>query len=127
MPPIRSTRLTIREPRRRNHELDTFTRTKLVELKKVAGWSYKQIHAAYPSIPINTIKTTISRESKRIDNQSMPRSGRPRKLDEADRDRILEAIHGNPRATYEDLLAEVDNKVKKDSIRRLLTIEGLKK
>lgn len=127
MPPIRSTRPPVRLPRRRKQELDAFTRTKLVELKKVAGWTYKQIHAEYPSIPIGTIVTTVNRESKRVDNQTMPRSGRPPKLNEADRDRILEAIHDNPRVTYDDLLAEVDHKVKKDSIARLLTAEGLKK
>lgn len=54
-------------------ELDSFTRTKLVELKKVALWTYKQIDAAYPSIPINTLKTTVNRESKRIDNQFIAR------------------------------------------------------
>jgi transposase len=93
----------------------------------VAGWSYSQIHIAYPSIPVPTIKYTVQQANKRQNNLSLARSGRPRKLDEADRERILDVIHGNPRVTYEDLLAEVDHKVKKDSIRRLLTAEGLKK
>lgn len=57
----------------------------------------------------------------------MPRSRRPRKLDEADRERILTTIHDNPRVTYDDLLVGVDYKVKKDLIARLLTTEGLKK
>lgn len=99
MPPTRTARAPVRPPHRQKQELDAFTRTKLVELKKVAGWTYKQIHAEYPSIPIGTIVTTVNRESKRIDNQSMPRSGRPRKLDEADRERILTPIHDNPRVT----------------------------
>lgn len=127
MPPLPSTRAPIRPPRRRNHQLDAFTRTKLVELKKVAGWTYKQIHTQYPSIPINIIKTTIARESKRIDNKTSSRSGRPRKLDENDKSKLLETIDTNPRITYEDLLATVDNKVKRHSIWRLLHEEGRRK
>jgi transposase len=134
MPPIRkgrpqpAYRAPLRPPtRRRNHELDPFTRTKLVELKKVAGWTYKEIHAQYPSIPIGTLKTTIARESKRIDNQSMQRSGRPRKLDDDDRAKLLNAIDENPHVSYEDLLSTVDHKVKRASIWRLLAEEGRRK
>jgi transposase len=134
MPPTRSVRAPpawrapVRPPiRRRNHEIDPFTRTKLVELKKVAGWTYKQIHAQYRSIPISTIKSTVARESKRIDNQSMQRSGRPRKLDSEDKEKLLTTIDDNPRVTYDDLLATVDHKVKRHSIWRLLAEEGRRK
>lgn len=133
MPPIRtarppgSARAPVRPPRRRNQELDPFTRTKLVELKTVACWTYKQIHAQYPTIPIATIKSTVARAAKRVDNQTVPRSGRPRKLDENDKEKLLHAIDENPRVTYEDLLSEVDNKVKRASIWRLLHEEGRRK
>lgn len=43
----------------------------------------------------------------------------------SEKDRILEAIHGNPRITREDLLAEVDHKVKIRLIQRLLNAENL--
>jgi transposase len=127
MPSIRSARAPVRPPRHRNQELDPYTRTRICELKNTAGWSYKQIQQEYPTIPKSTIQSTIRREAQRVDNHSIARSGRPRKLSEEDRDRILEAIHGNPRITREDLLATVDYKVKKDSIRRLLNVEGLRK
>jgi transposase len=127
MPPIRSARAPVRPPRRRNCELDAFTRTKLVELKTAAGWTYKQIHASYPSIPIPTIKYTVQQANKRIENQTSPRSGRPRKLNDDDKTKLLNAINEDPRITYEDLLPEVDNKVKKEAIRRLLVEEGRRK
>lgn len=134
MPPIRTpdnrlpaTRAPIRPPRRRNCQLDAYTRTKLVELKTVACWSYSQIHAEYPTIPLGTIKTTIARAKNRIDNETSPRSGRPRKLDEYDKRKIDDLIDENPRVTYEDLLAGVDNKVKRSSIWRLLHETGRRK
>jgi hypothetical protein len=101
MPAIRSnqtilppTRALVRPPRRRNQELDPFTRTKLVELKTVAKWSYGRIHREYPTIPLSTIKSTILNASKRVDNHSLPRSGRPRKLDETDTKKIDDIDRG---------------------------------
>ena len=127
MPPIRSARAPVAPPRRPRCQLDAYMRTKLVELKTVAGWTYKQIHEEYPSIPINTIKTTVSRAKQRINNETSSCSGRPRKLDEDDKSKLLNAIDTNPRITYDDLLATVDNKVKRTSIWRLLHEEGRRK
>jgi transposase len=93
----------------------------------VALWTYKQIHQQYPSIPISTIKSIVQRSNKCLENQSLPRSGRPRKLSEEERDRIWESIHGNPNTTYEDLLSKVDHKVAKRSIQRLLHEMDLRK
>ena len=132
MPPIRtgptpSWRAPVGPPRRPNCELDAWMRTKIVELKTVALWSYRQIHAEYPSIPLSTIKYTVSKAREREKNTSLPRSGRPKVLDEADKEVILQKIREEPRVKYDDLLAAVSNKCKKDSIARLLTVEGLKK
>ncbi|KAJ5292217.1 hypothetical protein N7478_001468 [Penicillium angulare] len=57
----------------------------------------------------------------------MKRSGRPKKLDENDRQKALQKVHKNPRVKYEDLLEEVDHKVKKRSISRLLSLENMRK
>lgn len=134
MPAIRSnqtslpsTRAPIRPPRRRNQELDPFTRTKLVELKTVAKWSYSQIHKEYPTIPISTIKSTCQNAAKRVDNHSLPRSGRPRKLNEDDIKKIDDMIDENPRILIEDLLEGVSNKVKRTSIWRLMHEQGRRK
>lgn len=134
MPPIRSnstslpsTRAPVRLPRRRNQELDPFTRTRLVELKTVAKWSYSQIHKEYPTIPISTIKSTCQNASKRVDNHTLSRSGRPRKLNEEDIEKIDDMIDQNPRVLIEDLLEGVSNKVKRTSIWRLMHEQGRRK
>jgi len=85
------------------------------------------IHDQYPEIPINTIKTTVTREAKRHQNETSPRSGRPSLLDEDDQKRLNDAIRANPNITYGDLLKVVDYKVKKEAIRRLLVKEGRRK
>jgi transposase len=98
-----------------------------VELKDVAGWTFQQIADWYTDYSINTIKTSYYRSRTRSNNETSPRSGRPRKLNEADKTKLLEAIDENPRITYEDLLTTVDNKVKRHSIWRLLHEEGRRK
>ncbi|KAJ5138906.1 uncharacterized protein N7515_003754 [Penicillium bovifimosum] len=113
--------------RRRGAELDPFMRTRLCVLRTTAKWTYKQIQNEYPHIPLSTIKSTILRESNRVNNHSQARSGRPSKLKEEDKARIREAFHANPGIAYDDLLAVVDYKVGKDSLRRFLNSDGLRK
>lgn len=60
-------------------ELDPYMRTRICELRNTAQWSYGRIHKAYPDIPLSTIKSTCQSQKKRVNNQSRPRSGRPRK------------------------------------------------
>ncbi|KAJ5163491.1 uncharacterized protein N7500_005321 [Penicillium coprophilum] len=97
------------------------------ELTPAIRWGYRRIHNRYPYIPISTIRYTVKKESERRAGVSKPRSGRPKKLTEANKDQILNAIHGNPKIMAEDLLAEVDHKVKYRSIQRLLNAENLRK
>ena len=114
-------------PRRKNCELTPHLRTQITTLKEVAGWSYGEIHKKFPDLPLSTIKMTCLRSRIRHKEESLKRSGRPSKLDDNDRQKILQKIHEQPRVLYEDLLAEVDHKVKKRSIARLLGVENLKK
>jgi hypothetical protein len=68
MPPIRITSTSWRAPvapRRLRCELDAYMRTKIVELKTVALWLYKQIYKEYPSIPLLTIKYIVKKAKKR--------------------------------------------------------------
>jgi hypothetical protein len=115
------------QPRRKNCELDVNLRTQITTLKEVAKWSYRQIHAKYPDLLLSTIKMTCLRSRIRHKEESCPRSGRLKILDEDDRQKILQKIHEDPRASHDNLLSEVSHKYKKDSIARLLTIEGLRK
>jgi transposase len=111
--------------RRRNCELDVNLRTQITTLRETAEWSYGDIYKKFPNIPLLTIKTTCLRSRIRHKEESLKRSGRPKILDENDRQKILEKIHEEPQVTYDDLLSEVNNKCKKDSIAHLLYIEGL--
>lgn len=110
----------------RSTELTPAIRERICELHAIQ-WGYKRIQKRYPYIPLSTIRYTIKKEHERQEGVSKARSGRPKKLSEAEKDRILESIHGNPRITQEDLLASVDHKVKIRSIQRLLNAENLRK
>jgi hypothetical protein len=93
MPPIRHTAQQLMQnqfdaptqhpnvtQRSRRCQLAPHERVRIVELKAI-GWSYNEIHERYPYIPIGTIKTTITRASKRGPTQTtLARSGTPKKL-----------------------------------------------
>ena len=123
----RSAMTPVCRPRRGGLDLAAFTRTKLVGFKIVAGWSCSQIKTKYPSILISTIKSIVYLGNKCGKNESLPRSGQPRILDYDDKARLLNAIDENTRITYDDLLSELGNEVKKGSFRRLLVEEGRRK
>lgn len=112
---------------RRGPELDPFIRTRLCELRHTAKWSYRAIQKAYPTIPLSTIHYTIRKEHERHQNHSKSRSGQPRKLTEDDRDHIHDLVTSDPHIKQQDLLTEVDHKVKIGSIRRLLYEMDLRK
>jgi transposase len=107
-------------------ELTPALRERICELHDI-GWGYKRIHKRYPWISLSGIRYTIKKEPERRMGVSKPRSGRPKKLTEEDKARILYVIAEQPRVTYDDLLSEVSYKVKKDSIRRLLNAENMRK
>ncbi|KAJ5238389.1 hypothetical protein N7468_003008 [Penicillium chermesinum] len=112
-------------PRQRRRELDPFTRTKIVELRQTAGWTWTRIFEHFQrEIPLSTLRSTVNRANGRINNISQARSGRPRKLNSDDIAKIYKKIEENPKVSYEDLLAEVDHKVTKQSIWRLLAEKG---
>jgi transposase len=76
----------------RSKELTPAIRERICELHAI-GWGYKRIHTRYPDIALSTIRYTVKKEKERRDGVSKPRSGRPKKPTEADKDRILNAIH----------------------------------
>jgi len=134
MPPIRSStaqQLLINQfdmpgqqpnvsQRSRRSQLAQHERVRIVELKDI-GWSYQEIHERYPLIPIGTIKTTIARSLKRGETKAtLSRSGGPKKLDEEDRSRVIQAIQENPRVKYDGLLALLNYKVHRATIYRFL-------
>jgi transposase len=85
-------------------------RERICELHSAAGWGYKRIQKRYPWLSLSGIRYTIKKDRERLSGVSKPRSGRPKKLNEADRERLLNAIHENPKITQEDMLTEVSHK-----------------
>ncbi|KAJ6094481.1 hypothetical protein N7467_001994 [Penicillium canescens] len=119
MPPIRG---------KRGPELDSLTRAKIYELHATNGWGATTIKKKrFPDIPRSTIQYTLTQETKRQKQESLPRSGPPGKLTEEDRDRIYDTIQEKPSILIEDLLGEVDFKVHRTSIWRLTYEMGLQK
>ena len=88
------------------------------------GWGYKRIHHKHPEIPISTIKSTIYNERKRLNNHTLPRSGRPHGLTEEQRDHLYDLATANPDIKMRNLLESVDEAVKERSIRKLLKEMG---
>jgi transposase len=76
--------------RRRNTELTIYERAIAVGAR-IQGASHKEI-ATQLSRPISTIITTIQRDAERVNGSSKPRSGRPKKLTDRDKRKILRII-----------------------------------
>ncbi|KAJ5824406.1 hypothetical protein N7447_006746 [Penicillium robsamsonii] len=90
-----------------------YIRERICELKRSAKWGAKRIQKyAFPNIPLSTIHYTLRQGAKRCHGVSITRSRAPRKLTEEDRDRVYDIIQNNPSITREDLLTEVNYKVK---------------
>jgi transposase len=92
-------------------ELTAALRERICELSQAAKWGYKRIRKRYPQVSISTVRYTIKKDRERLGGVSKPCSGRPRKLDETDRTRLLDDIEENPKTTRVDLLAKVSNRV----------------
>ena len=111
----------------RGKELSPEIRSRICELSSLR-FSHARIHKIHPEIPLGTIKSTIRLESLRVNNQTRPRSGAPRRLTEEQRDQIYDTVtYKNPHISYRDLLDSVDNVVKQQSLRGLLRELGKRK
>ncbi|KAJ5660135.1 hypothetical protein N7507_006586 [Penicillium longicatenatum] len=123
-PPIHRVHVAARRP---GYQLAPYERIKLIELKSIR-WSYRQIHDRYPSIPLSKIKSTCLKADQRGPTQeTLPRSDQLKKLNDEDKEKIHKAIDDNPRVKYDDLLASVDYKIRRQAIWRLLREENRRK
>jgi len=113
--------------RERDTELSPQLRSRICELRSLK-FSYGQIHQIHQEISLSTIKSTCQREALRTDNQTKPRTGRPRKLSDEQRDHLYDVVtHQNPHIKIRELLEEVDNVCTKRCIQRLLREMGRRK
>ena len=96
----------------RGTELSPQLRSRICELRSLR-YSYTQIAKIHPEIKKSTIITTCRREAQRIDNTTLPRTGRPRILTAEQRNHLYDvAVHHNPHITVRELIQEVDGAVK---------------
>jgi hypothetical protein len=88
--------------------------------------SYLKVKAKYPEVPLSTIRSTGLNGLKCVDNQSKPRSGRPRQITKVQRDHIYN-LNQSSHLKNQDLLTEVNSAVKKRALQYLLGELGLRK
>jgi transposase len=69
-------------------ELTPALRERICELYDAAKWGYKRIQKGCPLISVSTVRYTIKKDRERLGGVSKPRSGRPRKLDKADQEKL---------------------------------------
>lgn len=110
----------------RGKELSPYVRTRICERRR-CGYSYREIHKLFPEIPLSTIRSTVNREAQRVDNNSLPRSGQPRKLSEENRQLIRNEIDRDPHIQNRELLFKVNNVCKVGALRAFLRDENRRK
>jgi transposase len=99
-------------------ELTPDIRARLCELKSI-GWTLTQIHHRYPDIPYSTIRTTINRENKRKNQQTSPRSGRPKKISPEEQQRLLELVEKDQHIKMRELSEAVQSSPPVRTVQRL--------
>ena len=92
-------------------ELTPALRERICELHDAVKWGYKRIQKRYPFISVSTVRYTIKKDRERLAGVLKPRFRRPKKLNEADRAKILATIDENPKVIHKDLLTRVSYKV----------------
>lgn len=110
----------------RGHELTPQLRSRICELR-TQGFSHAKIKKAHPEIPLGTIKSTLRREAHRVDNQTNPRSGRPRAVTDETRDLINAVKKTNPNIKHRELLDLIGNVCKKRTLQMILREMGKQK
>jgi transposase len=75
----------------------------------------------------STVRETLAKAGSRIDNQSAPRSGRPKLSTERDERHILRVIRANPKLKWEDVQKECGREFSKSTYRRILAKYNISK
>lgn len=100
-------------------------RSRICELH-ARGYSVPQIHRIH-NVNISTIRTTIRRESLRIDNTTRPRSGRPPTINAELRDHLYDIVTNiDPFITVRKLTEEADGACE-NTVRALMREMGRRK
>jgi len=78
------------------------------------------------SIPESTIRSTLKLLPSRVKGKSLPRSGRPSKLDRVIKRNIIWYCRQNPKATYATVIRELALDCSHDTIACIVKKEGIK-
>lgn len=111
----------------KSKELSKDLRDKIVSLHK-RGSGYKSISRRLV-IPIPTIKTIVQKFKRLGTTESLPRSGRPKKLSIRDTRKIVREVSANPRITTRQIKGDLElegTDVSRQTIARSLQSAGLK-
>ena len=104
----------------RGKQLSPQDRSRICELASI-HITPSRIHKLHHERAIGTIKSTIRKESTRVDNVTNPGKGRPRALTKEQRDHIYNITnHINPHIKIRNLLHEVSDNYKARSLQMLL-------
>lgn len=111
----------------RRRQLTPHERVRIVELEAI-GWSYKKIQERFSYISMGTIKTTIARANARGPTQeTLPRSGGPKKLSDEDKSMLLNAITEDPDIKYDHLIQLLNQSVTRQTIWKFLREKNKRK
>jgi transposase len=108
----------------RRRELSPHRRA-MIEGMHLAKLSSREI-ARLMQIPNSTVRETIKRIPLRSNGQSLPRSGRPPKIDRAAERNILRYCRQNAKVTYAQIKRELALDCDHRTIARLLKKHGIK-
>ena len=104
--------------RAKGHELTVNQRAQIVGAVK-CGATIVDVSKTLNFNP-TTVITTVQKDSIRQDNQSLPRSGRPKKADARDIRTIVRYVRINPKHTYRQIKQQLRISLSASTIKRIL-------
>lgn len=107
------------------HELSVNQRAQIVGAVK-CGVSIAETARALNFKP-STVKTTVRRDTERHANETLPRSGRPKKATDRDIRMIVRYARLNPKHTYRQIRKSLATMLSKNTIKRILEPFNIRK
>ena len=99
-------------------ELTAATRNQLIGMR-IAGLSYNEI-SAEAGVPKSTVRDTIKKNGSRINQESLPRSGRPVAFSPEAKRLIIQKFQDSPKITYAKLIEECCPGVHRNTVLRFV-------
>lgn len=116
--------MTNEKPKTKRKQHSPHKRTRIVALHE-AGLTHREI-AAREGVAPGTVSGICKRYRDQDSAQSLPRSGRPRVLNERDVRHILRLIKEDPSISYEQLRRKAGLECSPETIKRELLRQGIR-